>query len=235
VIQGAEEIERAITRRIDPDGLYLCGPFDQQGKSASQDIHILALSRGDEIKDLHFLPGLTGSKRRVEVSVIPTRLVEVSERDGVRTWLGFYTLDKIIRGKPLSESLETSRLRRSLLKEVKLRPSFYAQGMANLRDVWHKPRRPSAPAEMGLRSNLVMLLSLCLYSLLSLKRTFSRNSDLVGQTEQVWRVGNRDQQGAEVVLASARCFLEAVLTKTAFKVEAVAGRHLDSPSREELE
>lgn len=235
MIQGAEEIRRAIARRADLDSLYLCGPFDQDGNPASPDVHILALSRSEEVTDLHFLPDLAGFRRRVEVSVIPTGLVEASAREGVRTWLAFYTLDKIIRGKPLFESRATRNLRRSLAEGVKLKPSFYAQTMASLRDAWHELHRTSAPAEIGIRSNLIMLLSLCLCSLLRLKQTFSRNSDLLSQTEEVWRSRERDKKSAEAILDSGRGFLEAALKKGGFNVEAVAGRHLCFPSREEPE
>jgi hypothetical protein len=118
---------------------------------------------------------------------------------------------------------------------MKLKPSFYAQTMKNLTAARHEASVTSDLAERGLRSNLAVLLALCLYSLLHLKRPFARNSDLLAQTGKAWRRGDVDSKRAESILHSGRRFLKAVLKQHGFDVGAVAGHHLNLPGEEEPE
>lgn len=234
MIPSIEKITQAIAGRIDLDSLYLCGPFDREGRPASADIHILALSRDGEVRDLHFLPEPAGFERRIEVSVVPAALVEICGREGVGNWLAFYTLDKMMRGKPIVESAETAGLKRSLAQGINPKPSFYAGTMGNLRSAWIEAKRATGLLERSLQSNLVVLLTLCLYSLLYLKRPFSKNSDLLTQTGKTWRRGDVDGNRAETILAGGKRFIEAVLRQNGFKADAVADRHLCFPPGEGL-
>jgi hypothetical protein len=233
VLKNLQKITQAIAGRIDADSLYLCGPFDHKGEPASTDIHILALSSGGEVKDLHLLPELAGLEKRVEVSVVPLTLVKSSLCKGVGTWLAFYTLDKIAKGKPLGKSREAADLKHSLEGGMRLRPSFYAGRMRNLRDAWFEANRTARLPESGLKTNLVLLLTLCLYSLLSLRRPFSRNSDLLTQTREKWRLGGLDRKDAEEILRSGKRFVETVLRQSGVRPEALQESHLCFPQREE--
>jgi len=233
VIENFDRIKRAIARRTDADSLYLCGPFDSEGRPASADVHILALSHGGEVRDLHFLSEATGLERSVEVSVVPVSLIETSVHEGVADGVAFYTLDKMIRGKALIENPGVKGLRRSLAQGIRLKPSFYARTMGNLRGAWLEARRAAGLMEKGLRCNLALLLALCLYSLLYLRRPFSRNSGLVTQTGKVWRRGDADREQAETAIGAGKRFVEAVLKQNGVNPDALAEDYLCYPREEE--
>ena len=226
MIQGFDRIKRAIARRVDAESFYLCGPFDSEGRPASADVHVLVLSRGAEVRDLHFLPEATGLEKRVEVSAVPVTLIETSVHEGITDWLAFYTLDKMKSGKPLTESPSADKLRRSLAQGIKLRPSFYTRTMGNLRGAWLGAHRAAGFMEKGLYANFVLILALCLYSLLYLRRPFSRNSGLITQTGKVWRRGEVDSEQAGTALGAGRRFVEAVLRQNGVNPEALGGDYL---------
>jgi hypothetical protein len=104
--------------------------------------------------------------------------------------------------------------------------------MRNLRDAWFEVKRTARLPESGLKTNLVLLLTLCLYSLLSLRRPFSRNSDLLTQTREKWRLGGLDRKDAEETLRSGKRFVETVLRQSGVRPEALRESHLCFPQRE---
>jgi hypothetical protein len=228
VIEGTDDIKQAIERRADLDSLYLCGPFGEEGNPASSDIHILALGRGEDIKDLHFPDGLSGRDRRIEVSVVPARNVRASWQNGVKTWLEFYTLDKIRRGQPILETPAMREIRQSLKCGVKLKPSFYTRTMSRLRGARDEGLWSPGPAAAALRCNIMLLLSLNLYSLLRLKTTFSRNSDLLTQAGSVRPLVPTDAKTATAALEDARIFLRRLLGRRGFNVGAAGSALGDS-------
>lgn len=233
MIPRAEAIRRSLAGRVRLEALYLCGPFDSKGEPASPDIHVLALSHDDALTDLHFVPGSAAFERRVEVSVAPFGMVEASQAMGVGSWLAFYTIDKIARGKPMLESPEALKVREALAEGVKFRPSVYAGTMANLRNVRLKIDSSPGQAEGLIKANLVLLLTYCLYSVIHLKRTFSRNSELLTQTRHMRGARSTSRPAAEAVLESGRRFLVRALRQTGFDIDAVAATHLRSVRRGE--
>lgn len=123
------EVAAVLSRRLDLEALYLGGPFDAQGEPASPDIHVLAISRGDWVKDFHLVPKVSRFDRRVEVSVVPLGLVRRAVDRGVSTWFDFYTADKIRTGKPILESGDAARLRKRAIGNLRIRPAFYAEAL----------------------------------------------------------------------------------------------------------
>ena len=121
------DVKEVLARRVDLEALYLGGPFDAQGEPASPDVHVLAISRGHSVRDLHLVPGTAPFERRVEVSVVPLGLVREAVEKGVSTWFTFYTADKLRTGKPVAESKEAEGLRRQAKEHLRIRPAFYAE------------------------------------------------------------------------------------------------------------
>jgi hypothetical protein len=226
------EIGSALARKLDLDGLYLCGPFDSKGEPASSDIHILALSRRDDVIDLHYVPRVSGFLRRIEVSVVPARAVQAAIEEGVKTWFMFHTLDKMQRGKVITESPRTAQLRRRITQGLKLRPSLQAGVIRNVVTAGHALAgqapgpAPANTAGGGIRAshtqllsmltaNTLLLLSLSAYSVIRLKQTYSRHSELWLQVRH--RVSGRLEPptpgSAGKTMRTAERFLRIVLSR----------------------
>jgi hypothetical protein len=107
--------------------------------------------------------------------------------------------------------------------------------MGTLRDNRNRVRRRRGPAEAAVRANLTVILACCLHSLLGLKQTFSRNSDLLTQTRGARGPADSDKTRARSVLSAARDFIAAALRQTGFDVGAVAYTHLPLLPEEEPE
>lgn len=120
-------VREVLSMRVDLEALYINGPFDAQGQPASPDVHVLAISRGDSVRDIHLVPGTSRFERRVEVSAVPLALVQETANKGVSTWFTFFTADKLRSGKPVLESPEAEGLRRRIKENLRIRPAFFAE------------------------------------------------------------------------------------------------------------
>ena len=183
-----DAIGAALSRRIDLEAFYLCGPFGKSGAPSSPDVHVLAISGSSIVRDLHLLPGVSQFERRVEVSVVPLDVVRSAVEQGVASWFMFYTVDKLRGAKPVRESEEAERLRKIAVRRVKIRRSFYAEAIRGL--LSQEAQAPGANSETGAALSLLRLTGRLL-SLLGLrtivdgKRTFSRHSDLLADRSLV--------------------------------------------------
>ena len=180
-----DAIGAALGRRIDLEAFYICGPFGESGEPSSPDIHVLAISGGSLVRDLHFLPAVSQFERRVEVSVMPLEVLRRAVEHGVSSWLMFYTVDKLRGAKPVRESAETERLRKIALKDLTIRRSFYAEAIRGLFSLASPEAKAAQSGTEAGRALSALRLTGRILSLLGLrtiaegKRTFSKYSDLL--------------------------------------------------------
>ena len=176
----AEQIRMALAERLDLEALYLCGPFDEQGEPASPDIHILAVVRHGDLRDFHFMPGIAGFERRVEVSTVGAQEVAAALRDGVTNWAMFYTVDKLRRARPISESEELRRLRQGAVRNLRIRPTFYSAILRSVCSSMQMLMRHDLHLEALVLSTSMLIISvLSLHAIAESKASFSRHSDML--------------------------------------------------------
>ncbi|MFH1220484.1 MAG: hypothetical protein V1694_08520 [Candidatus Eisenbacteria bacterium] len=231
-----DEIRATLARRLELEALYLCGPFDVQGEPASPDIHVLAVVRRGDLKDLHLVPGVSDLTRRVEVSVIPLSGLKAAIEGGISTWLMFYTLDKMRRGRLIMETADFAALRQRAEQDLRLRPSFYASALRDLVAALGEagpagrpaggrtvpaaravPARPVLARVMA--ANAAVLISLALRTMVKLRRAFSKHSDLLSEmssapTEPPLRLdrpmaGSTSAASAQALIGAGR-FIESL-------------------------
>ena len=215
-----EAIRAMISRRLPLEALYLCGPFDATGEPRSPDIHILAISRQDQVKDLHFIPGIAGVPRRVEVSVFPYHALRMAVETGVSSWLMFYTLDKIRRGRPIMETPDIAALHQKIVADFTPRPSFYSAVMRSLTSATRNlGEAPKPGPSRVINVNVMVLLSLSLYSIVKAKQTFTKQSELLSEIMPLLPVGAETlgsySTAADVsrALASSKRFIDSIFGK----------------------
>lgn len=227
-----EAIGAALDKRLDLEALYLCGPFDKSGEPCSPDIHILAVTRDDLIRDFHFLPGVAAFTRRVEASAVPLNIAKSAVEHGASSWFTFYTLDKLRNARPIRESAEAMRLRNLALGKPKIRHSFHAEAIRGLLpgDAWPadpwpadsfpKDSRPADSRRIGslalaaLRLTGRLLAAIALSVIAEGKRTFSKNSDLLADRSlvQASLFESKDRKaGAARALESGRVVIACAL------------------------
>jgi hypothetical protein len=218
-------IRQLVSQRVKLEGLYLCGPFDERGDPVSPDIHVLAAAAGSEVRDLHYVPELTGLPRRVEVSVVPAALIEVAVKRGVVDWHMLYILDKLVHANPIVESAELESLRCSLETGVKLRPALAARIMRNLRSSVKTVAGPDrSGAVRALEANAMILLCASLYSVAKAGRTFSKLSGLleaVGPFLTLQPSDSRDR--ADETIGCGRRLVESLLASLGLRPALLLG------------
>lgn len=208
-----------LIKRTGAAALYHCGPFNRAGDSRSPDIHILAIADAENVTDLHLMPGLSGFPRRIEVSIIPETRLEGAARQGISEWLMFYTLDKMRRAKPLAESERIKTLRDKAMGGLRIKPSLYADLMRHLLGLLcEMDREDQALVLQALRVNMLVMMTLSLYSIIKLRRTFSKRSETLGDKHPLVKeaAGEISRSRAREILSHSRGFLQPVLARMGY-------------------
>ncbi|HVP56647.1 MAG TPA: hypothetical protein VMU02_01005 [bacterium] len=230
-------IQRLLDQRVDAAGIYLCGPFDRSGEPSSPDIHVLAVSRRDDLRDLHFLPGIAPVPRRVEVSIVPYREMVTAVRHGAATWAQFHLLHKLRGAVPITEESDLSPLRERAREAMRTRPSFYSAVMRDFASAAReaRPQGPVGPITL-LNANASMLMALELRAILKAKRTFSKVSEILtdpGVTltaEPELRVPS-PARGADRMVAASRQLIAAVLRTQGVDFDRLASGESGRPGK----
>jgi hypothetical protein len=223
----AQAVRAALAARLDLEALYLCGPFDSSGEPASPDVHMLAVVRPDEVRDLHLVPGVARFERRVEVSVVPCSLLEGLAAGGASSWLGFYTADKIAKARVILESDRAADLRRQIAAGLRLRPSFYAAAVRNV-VAWAaraKDAPPAGPTRLAAASSL-LLASLGLHLMARPRLTFTKQSEVVSRSGSLLRgcdagLALQDKAAAAEMLRAASGFLRLAFGREGIDPEKI--------------
>ncbi len=215
------EIAEMVARRTGIKGLYLCGPFDEEGKPSSRDIHLLGIVPGRIIEDLHYLPNIANTSRRIEVSLIGEEMLEDALASGVRTWLGFYTIEKLRTARPIVEDGRLKELRKRIADHWKLALSFQALALRNFRDALRSTSMAqSSLCDRMLSSNRLVLQTLTLLAIVR-RRTFTKLSELLVASAQDRKLlGERAQERAVAEMLD-RCddLMQSIIKRLGYDAE----------------
>ena len=226
------DVARMIAERATIKALYLCGSFDDEGNPTSPDIHLLGITSGRMVADLHYLPGVSAVRRRVEVSLVGEDLLKDSLGWGVKTWLGFYTLEKLRSGKPIVENDDFGHFRKQLIADWKPALSFQARALRRLREALRSMTADHVlPTDQVLRSNTVILDALTLLAIVG-RMPFTRLSELVLTAKQSGTLGYEQvpaQQPKEMLDRCGR-LIQSIIKRLGYDAGRIAsGSTCDHP------
>jgi hypothetical protein len=225
VIPDLAAVCDTLTQRMKAAAIYHCGPFDEAGDAASPDIHILAIADIESVTDLHLIPDLSRFPRRIEVSVIPQARLEEAARQGISDWLMFYTLDKMRRGRPLMESGRIKDLREQGGSGVSIKPSLYAGLMRHLLNLLRTMDREEEPlALQAMRVNMLVMMTLSLYSIVRLGQTFSKSSEVLRDKHPLVKetAGEAPRSRAREILSYSKRLLQPALARLGYARDLAA-------------